>query len=54
MFSKQELNYILVAINSVPVNSTQEARSKAFMLNKVSDLLEQPEPEPELESKNDD
>ena len=50
MFSKQELNYILIAINSMAVGNTQEARNKAFMMNKVSDLLDQPEPEAEPEA----
>lgn len=44
MFNKEELNYLLLAVNQMPVNDTQVAKNKAFMLGKIAELMDMPEP----------
>ena len=47
MFTLEELNYILLAIQTMPINSTDEARSKANMTFKVANLMDQVAAPPE-------
>ena len=51
MFTKDELNFLLIAVNEVPIVDTQTAKNKAFMLGKIAELMDMPEPmpKPELE-----
>lgn len=46
MFTKPELNFLLICINNMPVPDTQSARNKAAMMLKVSDLLDAPPEQP--------
>lgn len=41
MFDLQELNYILAAIQTMPINSTNDGRNKAAMTSKVCDLMDE-------------
>ena len=43
MFNKDELNYLLIAVNEAPVTDTASAKNKAFMLGKIAELMEMPE-----------
>lgn len=45
MFNKDELNFILLTIDAYRSRSTQESRNKGYMMIKISNLLDEPEPE---------
>lgn len=48
MFDKDELVYLLGAVNTRPIASTADARNKAHMLVQVSDALESLEEDSEV------
>ena len=48
MFTKDELNYLLIAVNEAPILDTQTAKNKAFMMSKIVSMMEMPEPEQEI------
>lgn len=48
MFSKDELNYLLVCVDSRRAGNTQEVRNKAIMLMKISELLDAPVDVPDM------
>lgn len=49
MFTKPELNFLLMCVNAMAVPDTQTARNKAVMSLKLCDMLDAPDPEPEKE-----
>ena len=47
MFTKPELNFLLMCVEEKRVENTQVARNKAVMALKLCDLIDAPDPEPE-------
>ena len=43
MFTKDELNFLLLCVNAMSITNTNESRSKAVMMMKLSDALDAPE-----------
>ena len=41
MFPSHELQYLLAAVNNMDFGNTNESRNKAYMITKLSDMLDE-------------
>jgi hypothetical protein len=54
MFSKQELEYLLICVDKAPITGLVDSRNKAHFLNRIPQLIEDLDKEASKEVEDDD